>query len=301
MITMGAESINGSVSYFFAIRKGELMYSERQEKLKVFLRKLQQSVEGRTGEKVEVHSVTKADGKKFFEIVIGENPLFSPVVWVEESSTGYERNSLEDILQRIWTVYGRYKELERRNFPFDKVKGNIYLRLVSYERNKGFLERLVFCRYLDLAAVPVVTLEEGVEDSCSSLTVNIQRGMCGVGADELLRAGYENGKNDCMVEGLEFSAEESGYEIFTMSNGHNFAMLDKGKLRDLAEEICSDCLFILPVSVYEVFVIPEDNVLDTAELQDFARNIAESLDFAKAVLSEKVYRYSLERDDIDFI
>lgn len=277
------------------------MYSERQEKLKVFLRKLQQSVERRTGEKVEIHSVTKADGKKFLEIAIGENPLLSPVVWVEESSAGYERNSLEDILQKIWAVYGRYKELESRNFPFDKVKGNVYLRLVPYESNKGLLERLIFSRYLDLAVVPVLMLEEGVEDSCSSLAVNIQEGMCGVGTDELLRAGYENGKNDCMVEGLEFSAEESGYEIFTMSNGHNFAMLDKGKLKKLAEEICSGCLFILPVSVYEVFVIPEDNVLDAAELQDFVRNTVESLDFAEAVLSEKVYRYSLERDDIDFI
>lgn len=301
MITMGAEPLNGFAPYFFAIRKGELMYSERQEKLKVFLWELQQSVEGRTGEKVEVHSVTKADGKKFFEIVIGGNPLFSPVVWVEESSAGYERNSLADILQRIWAVYGRYKELERRKFSFDKVKGNIYLRLVHCERNKGFLERLVFSRYLDLAVVPVVTLEEGVEDSCSSLAVNIQEGMCGVGADELLRAGYENGKNDFMVEGLEFSAEESGYEIFTMSNGHNFAMLDKGKLRDLSEEIHSDCLFILPVSIYEVFVIPEDNVFDVSELQEFSKNIKGLLDFEGAVLSEKVYRYSWGRDDIDFI
>lgn len=277
------------------------MYSERQEKLKVFLWKLQQSVEGKTGEKVEIHSVTKADGKKFLEIAIWENPLLSPVVWVEESSADYGRNGLEDVLQRIWAVYGRYQELERRNFPFDMVRENIYLRLVHYERNKGFLERLVFSRYLDLAVVPVVTLEEGIEDSCSSLSVNIQKGMCGVSADELLWAGYENGKNDCMVAGLEFSAEESGYEIFTMSNGHNFAMLDKGKLKKLTEEICSDCLFILPVSIYEVFVIPEDNVLDAVELQEFSKNIRGLLDFEGAVLSEKVYRYSLGRDDIDLI
>jgi len=52
MITMGAEPINGSVPYFFAIRKGEHMYSERQKELKVFLQQLQQSVEGRTEEKV---------------------------------------------------------------------------------------------------------------------------------------------------------------------------------------------------------------------------------------------------------
>lgn len=89
---MGAEPLNGFGPYFFAIRKGELMYSERQEKLKVFLQQMQQSVEERTGEKVEVHSVTKADGKKFLEIVIEENPLISPIVWVEESNAGYGKN-----------------------------------------------------------------------------------------------------------------------------------------------------------------------------------------------------------------
>lgn len=57
------------------------MYSDRQKELRVFLRQLQQSVEGKTGERVKVHSVTKANGKKFLEIVIGENPLFSPVVY----------------------------------------------------------------------------------------------------------------------------------------------------------------------------------------------------------------------------
>lgn len=54
--------------------------------------------------------MTKADGKKFLEIIIGENPLLSPVIWVKESRAGYGRNGLEDILQRIWTVYGRYRE-----------------------------------------------------------------------------------------------------------------------------------------------------------------------------------------------
>ncbi|MCM1234136.1 MAG: DUF5688 family protein [Ruminococcus flavefaciens] len=277
------------------------MYSDRQEKLKVFLRQLQQSVVEKAGEKVAVHSVTKADGKKFLEIVIGENPLFSPIIWVEESSTGYGKGILENVLQRIWAMYGKYKELKRRSFPFDKVKENLYLRLVHYERNKGFIDGLVVSRYLDLAVVPVVTLEESIGDSHSTLAVNIQKGMCGVSEDELLRTAYENGKKDCMIEGLEFSAEELGYEIFAMSNGNHFAMFDKRKLRDLAERIDSSVLFILPISIYEVFVIPEDNVFDVSELQEFSKNIRKLLDFEEALLSENVYRYSWKEDDIEFI
>ena len=45
----------------------------------------------------------------------------------------------------------------------------------------------------------------------------------------------------------------------------------------------------------------EDNVFDLSELQEFSRNRKELLDFEEAVLSERVYRYSLESGDINFI
>ena len=41
-----------------------------------------------------------------------------------------------------------------------------------------------------------------------------------------------------------------------------YAILDADRLRDLAKEIYSSFLYIVPVSIYEVLVIPEDNVFD---------------------------------------
>ncbi|MEY8336338.1 hypothetical protein AALB53_25310, partial [Lachnospiraceae bacterium 47-T17] len=45
----------------------------------------------------------------------------------------------------------------------------------------------------------------------------------------------------------------------------------------------------------------EDNVFDLSELQEFSRNRIELLEFEGDVLSENVYKYSLESGDIDFI
>lgn len=70
------------------------MYSDRQRELSVVLRQLQQSVEEMTGERVTIHSVTKADGEKILELVIGENPLFAPVICVEASGISYKRTAL---------------------------------------------------------------------------------------------------------------------------------------------------------------------------------------------------------------
>lgn len=277
------------------------MYSDRQTELSIFLEQVQQSAEEKTKERVIIHAVSKADGEKIFEIIIGENPLFAPVVCVEASDTGYRKCSLDDVLQGFWTVYDRYKKLDKEGFPFDEMKASVYLRLVPYERYSGFLDNLIYRRFLDLAVVPVLVLEVSTEDRCFSLAVNIQKGMCDVGEKELFQTASENTKKDCMVKGVEFSAEESGYEIFAMSNGHHSAILDTGRLRDLAKEIYSSFLYIVPVSIYEVLVIPEDNVFDLSELQEFSRNRKELLDFEEAVLSERVYRYSLESGDINFI
>lgn len=277
------------------------MYSDRQKELSVFLKQLQLSAEEKTGERVIVHAVTKTDGEKIIEIAIGESLLFAPVVCVEASGIGYGKSGLDDILQGLWTVYDRYKKLDKKGFPFDEMKKCVYLRLARYERYNRLLGNLVNRRFLDLAVVPVLVLEEDIEGRCYSLTVNIRKGMCDTSEDELFRTACKNEKNDCMVEGLEFSAEESGYEIFTMSNGHHSAMVDIEKLKDLAEEIHSNFLYIVPVSIYEVLVIPGDNVFDISELQEFARNKIALLDFEEAGLSEKIYRYSLESGDIDLI
>lgn len=55
------------------------------------------------------------------------------------------------------------------------------------------------------------------------------------------------------------------------------------------------------MSIIPQCLIPEDNVFTLSELQEFFRNRKELLDFEEAMLSEKIYRYSLESDDIDFI
>lgn len=129
------------------------MYSDRQTELSVFLEQLRQLAEEKTEERVIIHAVTKGDGEKIFEIIIGENPLFAPVVCVKASGTGYGKSGLDDILQGLWTVYGRYKKLDRKGFPFDKMKANVYLRLVPYERYNGFLDNLVYYPFLDMAVV----------------------------------------------------------------------------------------------------------------------------------------------------
>ena len=77
------------------------MYSDGQRELSVFLRQLQQSAEEKTGERITVRSVTKADGGKILEIVIGENPLFAPVICVEASGISYKKNSFGEVLQWV--------------------------------------------------------------------------------------------------------------------------------------------------------------------------------------------------------
>lgn len=113
------------------------MYLDRQKELSVFLKQLQQLAEEKTEERVIVHAVIKAGGEKIFEIIIGENPLLAPVVCVEASGIGYGKSGLDDILQGLWTVYDRYKKLDKKGFPFYCIGNRGILSACGIYRKTG--------------------------------------------------------------------------------------------------------------------------------------------------------------------
>ena len=149
------------------------------------------------------------------------------------------------------------------------MKDCLHFQLMNYERNKWSLKYLPCYRFLDLAAVPVLAWREYREEMAFSIMRNIQRGEWQGSIEELLQTACENEENTCMVEGLESSAEEWGFEAYAMSNGFYCAAMDRQSLRALSEEIQNENLFLIPSSVCEILVIPEDNVFGVGELREF--------------------------------
>lgn len=271
------------------------MYAEERN-----IQKLCWDIEAQTGTATATHSITKSNGRKFYEIAIGEdNPLTSPVIYVDEPFTTYWEQ--EDILQGILAMYRKCKSLERADSDYSIVKKHVHTRLANHEKNKGILKNIPHQRYLDLSLIPVLMLREILSENTFYAMRNIPLGMWRSTADELLQAACDNEKNNCMIEAIKFSAEELGFEAYAMSNGFHCAAIDRQSLRALSVEIQNESLYLIPSSVYEMLVIPEDNVFDIAELREFADRLNTSLESESAFLSDNIYRFNRKKSTLEIL
>ena len=115
------------------------MYSEERRNLE----NLRKSVEQRTGKKTEVHSLTRNNGNKLYEIMIGMDDFaLSPVIHMEESFTGYRGDWLESALQGIFTIYRKFRKLEGVGCGSIQTKDCLQLRLMNYEKNRKLLKNM---------------------------------------------------------------------------------------------------------------------------------------------------------------
>lgn len=73
------------------------------------------------------------------------------------------------------------------------------------------------------------------------------------------------------------------------------ACLYSGVLKTAAEQFGKD-LIILPSSVHEVIIIPQDNITEFRDLSEMVKNINEHDVLLEEVLSDSVYRYCWKDD-----
>lgn len=204
--------------------------------------------------------------------------------------------------------------MDKKNFlddgflsGFENIKDMLYLQLVNFEKNEEALEKILYDRFLDLAVVPVIALKENHKSSSLIVVQRVWLDVWKVSAGEIFWRSYENGKEDCQIMPIEFSAEERGFEMFVLNSKKNAygasAMLHMDALKKFSEEIQNERVFILPSSVFEVILIPEDNVWydDVNELKKIIQEENASLKNPDNFLSNNVYVYSRGKNKLQIV
>lgn len=104
--------------------------------------------------------------------------------------------------------------------------------------------------------------------------------------------------------GIRMEESESSMPLYVLTNRERIfgasAMLYSDKVRKLAEELNTD-LLILPSSVHEVLLLPDDK----AQNYDFYRQMVSEVNRTQVdpeeVLSFNLYRYDREKAEIEAI
>lgn len=207
-------------------------------------------------------------------------------------------------------------EVDTFLWNWEEVREKLSIRLVNYAWNKERLSKMPHKRFLDLAVTFQVVLYKNGYDTAS---VEVQKEMMKIwkkDTEDLWTAATANlSKEDFQIRDIEDVIEESaGVRLNEQRDGRplcyvltNDAMKNGAvgvfrtdMLMELAERVEKD-LFIIPSSVHEVLLVPDDGKNEAESLKDMVRKVNEEVVDRADLLSNGLYYFSRKEGVITMI
>ena len=300
-------------------------------KYEEFVENIREMVAAFCGEntKVMITQVKKNNGvNKTGLMMKNKNSNMAPTVYLEEFYQEYKMGkTVSEIAHTIVKVYREkhpnYGFQIEQFKDFEQVKTRIVYRIINRDKNQEILKEVPHINFLDLAVVPylVFSVEEG-----NSGTILIKREhleLWGISEDIVMSIAGENTPKmlqpklrkmeDTLKELFEINhlQKEQDVEIFlkdleenkeivpmyVLTNQNNLygaaCMLYHGVIEMFTEQLGED-VYILPSSIHEVLLIPASRAMEPKELISMVRDINATQLPVEEVLSDNVYRYSME-------
>ena len=198
---------------------------------------------------------------------------------------------------------------------YEKMKDTLAIEIVSAERNKGTLENVPHKNIEDMAVVYRFVLGDTAAGPGSILVTNQMLDNYGITADQLHEDALRNAPEirPLVIEGMaEVLAKQMGVEDLEMlgfnippeqeqmfvasveGNIHGAGVLAYQNFMDQAAERAGGSFFVLPSSIHEVLIIPDNGKFDTASLEQMVREVnATTVDISEQ-LTDSVYHYDAD-------
>ncbi|MDD3141710.1 MAG: DUF5688 family protein [Lachnospiraceae bacterium] len=228
---------------------------------------------------------------------------------------------MESICEHIIQMYGESR-LDS-SFPidkytiFDNVSDRICYKLINYEANKSLLESMPYIPYLDLAIVFYLPIEEADLSGTINITNSLMKMWDITSAFTLFDYAHANTENNLgfrygtmyeivnnilppaaiKEEFLELLNEDA-LPIYIATNANNLygscCLLYENALEIFAEMIGRN-YYILPSSLHEILLVPEDDDANAAVLTAMVQDVNITSLCPDEILSNHIYYYDQSR------
>lgn len=282
---------------------------------------------------VELHPVLKNNGIVLDGLTVRkQDENCSPNLYLNSYFEQYQMGRpITMIMEELIRCYLQEKKGNMLNIAnladYEAVKDKIILRLVNYEKNKTMLKNCPHKRYLDLAVTFRYMAQKNGVGIATSLISNQEFKEWNVEISELYQVALFNTmrefpwRMDSLVRVIadclkvkapgtlpkEFLSEmekmegaESKVNMFVLSNdtGLNGAtcILYDNVIRNFAK-VQESNVFILPSSIHEVMLVPENAETETEFLENLVQEANASAVGLIDLLSDHIYYYDRERDE----
>ena len=275
---------------------------------------LQRIRETLTGQIVEIREVLKNNGVRLKGLTIMDSDCcVSPTIYLERFYERYQDGEdIDGITESILQIYEENRIREHVDFDeiyqYEKAKRNLYLKAVNANKNADLLKEVPHLRFLDLALLPYLQLEQSPFGNATTL---IREGMLSywnVAKEELLADASANMQRcmgytltpilDILQDHIKEEAEEVQteedpmmYVLFLPGLNYSAVLMTMDHIMaQVAEELNAD-LYVLPSSIHEVIIIPAADMLCLSKLTDLVKSVNETTVSSEEILSDHAYFY----------
>ena len=282
---------------------------------------------------VSVFKVLKNNGIELdaCAIYIGNRKL-SPNIYLKPYYDSYRMGKpLGIVLTDIVEQYIRCcdnKEFELKNlYDFKEIKNDIVIRLINLDCNKELLKDCPHKVFLDLAVVFRCVVNEDEVGLASVMITNREFEKWEIDLEDLYFIALYNTSNrypwqmipiskmvlDCfknrmdelpddVIEELnELKLNETGVNMFVLTNQSKLygasCILYENVIKNFAR-VQDANIYILPSSVHEVMLVPEEEMTSPEFLRDLLSEANRSSVGLIDLLSYNIYYYDLKNDEI---
>jgi hypothetical protein len=269
-------------------------------------------------EEIRTQPVVKNNGVQLTGMMIVlEGESVAPNIYMDYYYSLYSQGTpLDAVISEIAVEYEssrkRLNDYEDICFTPEEMKDNVYMVLVNYEKNKETLKKCPYLSFLDLAVMFRYVVSE--ENNClaSGLVRKLEQDLWGLTTEELYNRAVENTKKKWPVTLMkltdklkEIKPDEMVPEcnLYVMTNSTNsngsIYMTDRDVLDDFAEKMSSN-FYIIPSSVHEVILYPDDEMLSKEQLQEMVSEVNRYVLSDVEYLSDSVYYYDRDKKVITY-
>ncbi len=261
---------------------------------------------------VRICEIRKNNGVRRRAIVLADSTdRPQPMQYLEDYYKMWEtgvsiRHIVNLILKEREKMSGVYQKLPGGFFQnYEEVRKNLRCHLVSEKKNRDLLCQVPHRRWMDLAITCVYDMSEPDYPDCMIQIRNEHLQIWGVSADQIMRDAMEATAENSeilfqpLVSILEDDLNCSEGEIpetplYLLTNQSRVYGAVCIALPDVTEHIAQSLnsdYFIIPSSIHECLILPDDGVYRTSELNQMVCDINRTNVEEQEVLSDHVYLY----------
>ncbi len=253
--------------------------------------------------------VWKNNGASYEGLVIEKlTEELSPVISLDKCYEDFEAGiSMQEISDQVLKEYrrtaGNISLLSQQDiWSYERIKDRLYVEMVNKEWNEQYLEHKYYVPFLDLAVVYYIDTQldykNAPEHRGTAVTKDIFK-IWSVEPEVIWKQVLENMGKESLFLMLVVTEEENllmTFEDAFQKNQGALALLQKSIL-DEAKKKLEESFYILPVSIFELMIVPESQA---DEVEEMKKAIIESNHEmpVEYLLSNNVYYYG-EKEEVE--